>query len=121
MKIHKITNDFFWTGESKESLGVPVGWVASEIEPTTNQIWNGSNWIDTDRTSSPDLVSAAMYVRMERARIFAEKIDTMNPMRWAALSDLKKTEWTVYRQALLDITSQDGFPLTITWPDAPTA
>jgi hypothetical protein len=27
--------------------------------------------------------------------------------------------WATYRQALRDITSQSGFPWTITWPDAP--
>jgi hypothetical protein len=27
--------------------------------------------------------------------------------------------WATYRQALRDVTSQSGFPWTITWPDAP--
>jgi hypothetical protein len=27
--------------------------------------------------------------------------------------------WATYRQALRDITTQSGFPWTITWPDAP--
>ena len=31
MKIHKITSDFFWAGESKDSTGVPAGWVASVV------------------------------------------------------------------------------------------
>jgi hypothetical protein len=29
------------------------------------------------------------------------------------------TEWATYRQSLRDVTSQSGFPWTITWPDAP--
>ena len=29
------------------------------------------------------------------------------------------TEWATYRQALRDVTTQAGFPWTITWPDAP--
>ena len=28
-------------------------------------------------------------------------------------------EWAAYRQALRDITAQDGFPWEVTWPDAP--
>ena len=27
--------------------------------------------------------------------------------------------WATYRQALRDVTGQEGFPWTITWPDAP--
>ena len=37
----------------------------------------------------------------------------------SALTDEKKTEWAVYRQALRDVPSQDGFPRDITWPDEP--
>ena len=39
---------------------------------------------------------------------------------WIALSDNTMTEeMTAYRQALRDITSQDGFPNTVTWPTKP--
>jgi len=27
--------------------------------------------------------------------------------------------WATYRQALRDVTSQSGFPWTITWPESP--
>jgi hypothetical protein len=121
MKIHKITSDFFWAGESKDSMGVPPGWVGSEADPVAGQMWTGASWVDTEKVPQPDLESAAMYARAERAKILAEEIDTMNPMRWASLSTAKKTEWTAYRQALLDVPAQEGFPLTITWPTAPTA
>ncbi len=30
-----------------------------------------------------------------------------------------KTAWTAYRQALRDVTEQEGFPETITWPLKP--
>ena len=35
------------------------------------------------------------------------------------ISDEKKQEIKVYRQALRDITQQDGFPDNIVWPDKP--
>ena len=35
------------------------------------------------------------------------------------LSTEKKAEWGAYRQALRDITKQDGFPLNVIWPDKP--
>jgi hypothetical protein len=39
---------------------------------------------------------------------------------WMALSDNTLTsEWASYRQALRDITSQGGFPFSVTWPTKP--
>jgi len=43
---------------------------------------------------------------------------------WAALSDVglsdaKKAEYLVYRQALRDVPEQSGFPDNITWPTEP--
>ena len=40
---------------------------------------------------------------------------------WTQVADapVDKTVWATYRQALRDITTQEGFPWTITWPDAP--
>jgi hypothetical protein len=34
-------------------------------------------------------------------------------------AQVDKQAWATYRQALRDISSQQGFPWTITWPDAP--
>lgn len=36
------------------------------------------------------------------------------------LIDSERLAWTAYRQALRDITTQPGFPDTITWPVPPT-
>jgi agmatine/peptidylarginine deiminase len=39
-----------------------------------------------------------------------------NALRWAALDADTQTEWAAYRQALLDVPQQAGFPNNITWP-----
>ena len=40
---------------------------------------------------------------------------------WTQVADapVDKDVWATYRQALRDITTQDGFPWNVTWPDAP--
>ena len=40
---------------------------------------------------------------------------------WTQIADstANKTAWATYRQQLRDITTQAGFPWTVTWPDAP--
>ena len=37
-------------------------------------------------------------------------VDSMNPMRWETLSENEKQAWRDYRQALLDVPQQEGFP-----------
>ncbi len=41
---------------------------------------------------------------------------------WTQVADapVDKTVWATYRQALRDVTAQEGFPWTIEWPDVPT-
>lgn len=43
---------------------------------------------------------------------------------WVVIMNTEKgtsipSEWEAYRQALRDITTQDGFPYTVTWPTKP--
>ena len=35
------------------------------------------------------------------------------------MSEAKRTEWTDYRQALLDIETLEGYPDAIVWPTKP--
>ena len=60
----------------------------------------------------------ADYERIERDHRLATEVDPIagNALRWADLSDAEKTKITVYRQALLDVPAQSGFPLNIIWP-----
>jgi len=43
----------------------------------------------------------------------------MNPLRWAAYTPAQQADLAVYRQALLDVPQQPGFPGEIVWPDTP--
>ena len=47
--------------------------------------------------------------------------DRLADCDWTQVADspVDKAVWATYRQALRDITTQDGFPWTVTWPDAP--
>lgn len=42
-----------------------------------------------------------------------------NPLRWASFSPDLQAAWTTYRQALLDVPQQAGFPDNIVWPTPP--
>ena len=47
--------------------------------------------------------------------------DKLKECDWTQISDatVNKTLWATYRQELRDISSQEGFPWTITWPTQP--
>ena len=108
------------------------GWIPYTLDPA-----------DTDMTISNDDLLAAMatagdvaayvpptqaeldatlsdQIRMERDGLLAE-VDAFvgNPLRWATLSAEQQDAWAVYRQALLDVPQQAGFPNDMTWPVKP--
>ena len=66
--------------------------------------------------------AAAQAVRAERDNLLLT-VDAIagNALRWASLDASKQAEWAAYRQALLDIPQQAGFPDNITWPQEPSA
>lgn len=60
---------------------------------------------------------AAKRVRSERDKLLAE-------CDWVVVMHTEKgtnipLEWEVYRQALRDVTTQEGFPHTVEWPTKP--
>lgn len=64
---------------------------------------------------------AAAGVRATRDRRLNAQVDPIvsNPLRWASMSAEKQGEWTAYRQALLDVPQQAGFPHNVVWPTKP--
>ncbi len=57
----------------------------------------------------------------QAAEVRAERNIKLSNSDWTQVPDstADKTAWATYRQALRDISSQAGFPLQVTWPDAP--
>jgi hypothetical protein len=62
--------------------------------------------------------NAAEQARSVRQEILSSSDWTILPD--SPLTTEKKTEWQTYRQALRDISAQEGFPHTITWPTKPS-
>jgi len=106
------------------------GWIPYTLDPA-----------DTDTTINNDAVMAligddfAAYVPPTQAELDAAaaggvraerdnrltEVDAIagNALRWADLTSAKQAEWSTYRQALLDVPQQAGFPNSITWPTKP--
>ena len=61
-------------------------------------------------------------VRSTRDMKLATEVDPIagNALRWAALDADTQAAWAAYRQALLDVPAQAGFPHNVTWPEVPS-
>ena len=72
--------------------------------------WTGTEWVITDA-----------MVRSKRDMLLKE-VDLIagNALRWAALDADTQAAWAAYRQALLDVPAQAGFPHNVTWPEVPS-
>jgi len=106
------------------------GWIPYTLDPA-----------DTDTTIDNDAVMAligddfAAYVPPTQAELDAAaaaqvradrdyqltEVDAIagNALRWAAFDADTQVAWSAYRQALLDVPQQSGFPHSVTWPTKP--
>ena len=78
----------------------------------------GTDFVDYAEPTQEELDAAVgAGVRGER-NLRLLQVDTVasNTLRWAALTADEQTFWATYRQGLLDITEQVGFPNTVVWP-----
>jgi hypothetical protein len=74
----------------------------------------------TPLTAEQNEAKLAEAARMHRDFLLGEMDSILsNPLRWAAMSSEEQTAWTTYRQALLDVPAQSGFPESINWPTKP--
>ena len=64
---------------------------------------------------------ATNLVRTQRAIKLKEEVDPMlsNVFRFQSLPQETQDAWLDYRQKLLDITKQEGYPLDVIWPTKP--
>ena len=74
--------------------------------------WNNKLWtVDVDQT--------VQYAKQKRNDLLSA-VDRVNPVWYAALTTQQQTQLQQYRQALLDVPQQTGFPTEVDWPAKPT-
>ena len=71
------------------------------------------------KTWAVDPEISGIQIRSERNRLLAD-IDRVNPIWHASLSLEQQQELSTYRQALLAVPQQSGFPAQVIWPAKPT-
>ena len=89
---------------------------AEDEEPAdvaVGETYETGRWVIGYTVENKPLDQAETAVRNQRERL-------LSGTDWMALSDNTMTpEWASYRQALRDITAQEGFPYSVIWPTKP--
>lgn len=107
------------TKEIDPREGVTTGWTYTAPPSDETHRWEDGAWIPSIEPASSDPAvsseQASDDVRAERNRRLFE-ID------WSQGRDVPEelaAKWAPYRQALRDVSNQDGFPFFIEWPEKP--
>ena len=106
------------TPTPEEMAEYPEGTIEVPVKPTRFHTFNGTGW-DAPTQEFLDEFEGKK-VRFKRNELL-QSVDAVvsNPLRWSEMTEPKQAEWTAYRQALLDISDQAGFPHNVTWPTKP--
>ena len=108
------------------------GWIPYTLDPADTDMTVNNDDLLSVMSANGDVAAyvpptqeeltakAAQSARAERdQRLLPVDAIAGNALRWAALSEASQSKWATYRQALLDVPQQAGFPDNITWPQEP--
>lgn len=84
-------------------------------KPNDNYVFNYQT-----KTWEADLVYADKQARKKRDLLLQQGPDRVNPFWYDSMTQTQKDAWATYRQDLLNVPEQSGYPLNIDWPVAPT-
>lgn len=104
--------DVFPVEQIKAPIAAPGQVVIRQLPENINGVWTES-WLVREATTQ-EIAEQGDIVRQQRNEL-------LKGSDWTQVLDapVNRSEWIIYRQALRDITSQNGFPFNITWPTPP--
>jgi hypothetical protein len=106
--------------DTKPEYTEATQYLVRDDQPTyENETWT-VGWTVKDKT--PEQIEAD--TDMKASQIRTERDERLAETDWVTIRATDTGEpvdplWAAYRQSLRDITSQEGFPWTVTWPEKP--
>ena len=84
-------------------------------------IKQSGKWVESWKVTAASYEEANQRVADKIAQVRDKRNDYLSESDWTQVSDapVDKNAWATYRQALRDITDQDGFPWNVVWPIKP--
>ena len=76
---------------------------------------------EVDTMMQQQELAASLVIETLSSEVRAERNQLLSSCDWTQIADapVDAAAWQIDRQALRDITSQTGFPTSITWPTKP--
>ena len=109
---HYTTND---PSQIESNLGSAT-YIQGKWDHKQYKIINGEPVARTEPIAP--LIPLDTQTRLQRNGLLAD-VDRVNPVWYNALTTEQQTALAVYRQALLDVPQQSGFPNNVAWPSKP--
>ena len=93
--------------------------IICRIDITTSpwsEVWHILEMVKEEQETV--LIAESERIRSQRDSFLAD-MDSISSIRWAMMAKTQQTAWKKYRQALLDVPEQSGFPFAVNWPLLP--
>jgi len=131
--IQEVRGAVYITGEGHIDCEInhpEHGWIPYTIAPDDGDMTVDNqqllDLIDAQGGPSPMSDEArfnrqADIIRLIRNTRLIQEVDPIasNTLRWQELSQQQRNSWAEYRQLLLDVPQQSGFPFDVVWPNPP--
>jgi hypothetical protein len=110
------------------------GWIEYTIDPNDTDDTVSNSHLTTQMEANDDVAAYvaptweeidaanADKIRLRRNAMLANVVDPIvsNPLRWDGLTSEQQAEMRTYRDALLNVTEQETFPTSVTFPTLPS-
>ncbi len=116
------------TEEILNSLGADLVFEGPQAQPTRYQVAFADGveeidgkWYTKYSVADMDAETIAAKDAEQAAAVRQTRTEKLKDSDWTQVADapVDQAAWAVYRQALRDITAQEGFPWTVEWPEMP--
>jgi len=116
------------TTEVLEALGADVVFEGPQTQPTRYQIAFADGveqldgkWYTKYSVANMDAEAITAKDAEQATNVRNTRNQKLSESDWTQVADapVDKSAWSTYRQALRDVTSQEGFPWTVNWPTKP--
>ena len=116
------------TPEVMEALGVDPVFEGPQAQPTRYQVAfaDGAEqvdgkWYTKYGVNNMDVDAITAKDEEQAKSVRASRTEKLKDSDWTQVADspVDQAAWATYRQALRDITAQEGFPWDIEWPEQP--
>jgi hypothetical protein len=116
------------TEEILDSLGADVVFEGPQAQPTRYQVAFADGveqvdgkWYTKYGVNNMDVDAITAKDEEQAKSVRASRTEKLKDSDWTQVADspVDQAAWATYRQALRDITAQEGFPWDIEWPEQP--